>query len=311
MAIYFAPLEGITTYIYRNAFHHVYGGADKYFTPFITSATMSHREQMDTLPEHNSEITVVPQILTNRVDEFLDIAKRLHDLGYETVNLNLGCPSGTVVSKKRGSGFLSVPDDLHRFLDEIFDGCECNISIKTRIGLSSLDEWEAILKVYQQIPMEELIIHPRLQKEFYKGTPHLEAFTLAKEMLPKTKLCYNGDIHNIASYENVMEQVAPTDIMLGRGLIAKPELLGVIAGESAEDATLDVARFTKFHNEIYTAYCDEMSGPSPTLFKMKELWTYWIHNFPGEEKTLKRLLKTKKLAEYEGIVGELLHSLDD
>ena len=213
MAIYFAPLEGITTYIYRNAFHHVYGGADKYFTPFITSATMSHREQMDTLPEHNSEITVVPQILTNRVDEFLDIAKRLHDLGYETVNLNLGCPSGTVVSKKRGSGFLSVPDDLHRFLDEIFDGCECNISIKTRIGLSSLDEWEAILKVYQQIPMEELIIHPRLQKEFYKGTPHLEAFALAKEMLPNTRLCYNGDIYSVASYENVMEQVAPADVI--------------------------------------------------------------------------------------------------
>lgn len=303
MAIYFAPLEGITTYIFRNAFHRFYGGADKYFTPFITSATMSHREQMDTLPEHNRDIHVIPQILTNRVDEFVDIAKRLHALGYETVNLNLGCPSGTVVSKKRGSGFLSVPQDLHRFLDEIFETCDCNISIKTRIGVASLDEWERILKVYQQIPMEELIIHPRLQKEFYKGTPHLEAFALAKEMLPDMRLCYNGDITSPDSYKTVVGQVAPSDVMLGRGLISRPQLLEEIREPGLTDVFFDAERFRQFHDEIYEGYRREMSGPTPTLFKMKELWTYWICNFPGEEKTLKKILKAKKLEDYETIVS--------
>lgn len=303
MAIYFAPLEGITTYIYRNAFHHFYGGADKYFTPFITSATMSHREQMDTLPDHNKNVSVVPQILTNRTDEFVDIAKRLNGLGYHTINLNLGCPSGTVVSKKRGSGFLSVPDDLHRFLDEIFEACDCNISIKTRIGVASLDEWEMILKVYAQMPMEELIIHPRLQKEFYKGAPHPEAFALAKEMLPGTRLCYNGDINTVDNYNAIVGQVAPTDVMLGRGLIARPQLLEEIQGSALADSPFDVERFRQFHNEIYEGYCNEMSGPSPVLFKMKELWTYWIRNFPGEEKTLKKILKAKKLKDYEEIVN--------
>ena len=302
MAIYFAPLEGITTYIFRNAFHVFYGGADKFFTPFITSATMSHREQMDTLPEHNRNMNVVPQILTNRVDEFVDIAKRLHALGYDTVNLNLGCPSGTVVSKKRGSGFLSVPHDLHRFLDEIFEICDCNISIKTRIGVSSLDEWEGILKVYQQIPMEELIIHPRLQKEFYKGAPHLEAFALAKEMLPGMRLCYNGDIMSVGDYKSVVGQVVPVDVMLGRGLIARPQLLEDIRGITSADAPFDVNRFRQFHDAIYEGYRQEMSGPAPTLFKMKELWAYWICNFPGEEKALKKILKAKKLEDYEAIV---------
>ncbi len=177
MKLYLAPMEGITTYIYRNAYAHYFGGIDKYFTPFIASKKMNRRELNEILPEHNEAIEVVPQILTNRADEFLQITKKIAEYGYQTVNLNLGCPSGTVTARKRGAGFLSVPDELDHFLYEIYDKSPIRISIKTRIGVDSVEEWEHLLALYQKYPVAELIIHARLQREQYRFTPHKEAFS--------------------------------------------------------------------------------------------------------------------------------------
>ena len=117
MRIYFAPMEGITTYLYRNLHYKYYGGVDIYFTPFLSPGPnqgMSVKEMRDILPENNGDTPVVPQILTNQAEDFLDGAAKLSDYGYREVNLNLGCPSGTVVSKKKGSGLLSAPEELFR-----------------------------------------------------------------------------------------------------------------------------------------------------------------------------------------------------
>lgn len=133
----------------------------------------------DILPENNEGMRLVPQILTNDAKGFLQTVEKLEDYGYEEVNLNLGCPSKTVVSKNRRSGFLAMPDELDRFLDEIYRGTQVRISIKTRIGKHSPDEFERLLKIYNQYPVEELIIHPRLQQDFYKNTPNLEVFAEA------------------------------------------------------------------------------------------------------------------------------------
>ena len=130
MKYYLAPMEGITTYNFRRAYHKYYGGVEKYFTPFIANRRLSSRERNDILPEHNQGRNTVPQILTNRAEDFLDIANTLASFGYDTVNLNLGCPSGTVVARKRGSGFLSVPDELERFLDTIFEKSPVKISVR-------------------------------------------------------------------------------------------------------------------------------------------------------------------------------------
>ena len=179
MKYYLAPMEGLTTYNFRTNWNRCYGGMDKYFTPFISNRHMNSRERNDVLPEHNVGMYTVPQILTNKAEEFLSLAEQLAGYGYHEVNLNLGCPSGTVVARNRGAGFLGTPRELETFLDEIFEKCPLKISIKTRIGMECPDEWAPLLKIYQKFPMKELIIHPRLQKEGYKGTPHLEAFAEA------------------------------------------------------------------------------------------------------------------------------------
>ena len=167
MKFYLAPMEGLTGFVFRNAYQKHFGNIDTYFTPFINNKKMNYKEIKDILPEHNEGMHVVPQILTNRAEDFLAIAKELGNYGYESVNLNLGCPSGTVVAKHRGAGFLAVPEELDHFLEEIFAECPLRISVKTRVGVNDAGEWEHLLSIYEKYPMEELIIHPRVQKDFY------------------------------------------------------------------------------------------------------------------------------------------------
>lgn len=304
MQFYMAPMEGLTGYIFRNAYQKYYGGIDRYFTPFITNKKLNHKELQDVLPEHNAGMDVVPQILTNRAQDFLCIAGELERFGYRTVNLNLGCPSGTVVAKNRGAGFLALPDELDAFLDEIFAKCPVAISIKTRIGKESEAEWERLLGIYEKYPLEELIIHPRVQKDFYKNTVRLEAFAQAVEM-SRHSLCYNGDICTAEDYERVLAQFPKTEkVMLGRGLLKRPWLIGEL--RKMPDEAAEKERFLAFHDDILHGYLSVMSGDKNTLFKMKELWVYFAESFTNPEKYMKKIRKSERIAEYELHVAALL-----
>ncbi|MDE6620547.1 MAG: tRNA-dihydrouridine synthase family protein [Lachnospiraceae bacterium] len=310
MKLYLAPMEGITTYIYRNAYNRYFGGINKYFTPFIASRKMNRRELNEILPEHNEQIEVVPQILTNRADEFLQIATKIASYGYQTVNLNLGCPSGTVTARKRGAGFLSVPDELDNFLYEIYDKSPLRISIKTRIGVESVDEWEHILAIYQKYPIAELIIHPRLQKELYKFTPHKEAFAAAAAALTDIPLCYNGDITSPKSYETLLNTIPAADcIMIGRGILKNPALTAQLKKyDTAELYTKETLK--AFHDEIFAGYSAQMAGETPTLFKMKDLWTYLSESFAASDRYLKKIRKASDYAAYKIAVSNLFRECE-
>lgn len=313
MQIYLAPMEGITTFVYRNAFAHYYGGIDKYFTPFLSNKSLNYKEINEVSPQHNKGLVVVPQILTNQAEVFLAIAKQLADYGYREVNLNLGCPSGTVVAKKRGAGFLSIPDVLDAFLEEIFEKCPLKISIKTRIGLESVEEWEKLLAIYAKYPLTELIVHPRLQKEFYNKTPHVEAFQTAQTFLSQMQefpiLCYNGDIVSKASLDAVTNKLAPLDtMMLGRGTLANPKLPLILKNEKPESRPTveELKTFRAFHDEILEGYTSLMSGDQPVLFRMKELWTY-MRAYPAlTDKQMKQIRKAKKLEEYRSVIAGIM-----
>ena len=304
MKLYLAPLEGITGWIFRNAVHTCFGGFDKYFIPFISPNQMGHfsaREKKDVLPDHNRGMHAVPQILTNRAEDFLRTAEKLKEYGYSEVNLNLGCPSKTVVTKGRGSGFLAYPEQLERFLDEIFDKCGIRISVKTRLGVDDPREFERLLEIYNRYPMEELIIHPRVQREFYKNTPHIDAFDRAFDT-SVNPVCYNGDIFTPEDHERFRKDHPQADcVMTGRGVLADPALARRIRGGHPADK----AELRRFHDLLYEGYCAEMSGDRTILFKMKELWTYLAPAFADSRKCVKKIKKAEKCAVYEQIVEEL------
>lgn len=304
MKFYMAPMEGLTGYVFRSAYQRHFHNIDRYFTPFINNAKMNHREVADILPEHNAGMEVIPQILTNRVEDFVAVSKALAEYGYEEVNLNLGCPSGTVVSKGRGSGFLAMPEELDRFLDGIFSRCPLKISIKTRIGKLDAADWEELLAIYEKYPMTELIIHPRIQRDFYKNTPDMEAFAKAEEM-SSHPLCYNGDVFSVEDYERVTKRFPSVErMMLGRGVLMNPGLIDEINGKEGVNAK----ELRAFHDEVMEGYLAVMSGERNTLFRMKELWSYLGERFPDGEKALKRLRKATRIPEYQAAVSEVLQS---
>ena len=311
MQIYFAPLEGITGYVFRNAYNKYYGGVDKYFTPFITPHTkklMNSREKRDILPENNSGLVVVPQVLTNKAEELIDVCKRLEEFGYHEVNLNLGCPSKTVTSKRKGSGFLENPSELEEFFDRFFKVSDTKLSIKTRIGISELEEAERLFRVFERFPFEEVIIHARLQQEFYQGTPHYDVF---EDYCKRTKhsLCYNGDLKTWDDIDTLEKRFEKCDkFMLGRGLLFHPAAL--LSKENTRiDKAQEMEKFKGFHDELLEGYDAYMCGDRNTLFKMKELWGYWGVQFPGQDKILKKIKKADTLAEYRPLVNSIISSV--
>lgn len=290
---------------------------------------MTSREIRDILPENNTGLSLVPQILTNKTTDFLSIAAQIASYGYDTVNLNLGCPSGTVTAKKRGAGFLSDPETLDAFLYEIYEKCPLKISIKTRLGVSDLREWERLLDIYRKYPVQELIIHTRLLREFYAGPTHPEAFADAMDRLCAVgiPLCYNGDIVSEESLRNISDKIEKAGmlldasrrnrvtgnthhridrVMIGRGLLSNPALAGQL--RLSEEKAADT--FRSFHDEILDGYRQIMSGDLPVLFKMKDLWTYMIAGFclnPNDaSKHLKKIRKADRLSEYKIAVDGLL-----
>jgi tRNA-dihydrouridine synthase len=309
MKHYFAPLEGVTGYIYRNAHQTFFGQIDKYFTPFIipnSNKGFTSRELNDILPEHNQGLSVVPQILTNNAEHFICTTNKLAMLGYDEINLNLGCPSGTVVAKHKGSGFLAQRERLDEFLEDIFSKASTKISIKTRIGKDSPEEFYELLKIFNKYPLEELIIHPRIQKDFYKNRPNMEVFKDAFAS-SKNPVCYNGDIFNAKDYRELAEAYPSLGaVMLGRGLITNPALIR----EMKSNYIIDKQVVKAFHDEIYRGYQEILFGDKNILFKMKEIWTYMIHLFAESEKYAKKIKKADRLRDYEAIVASLFQELD-
>ncbi len=301
---YLAPMESVTGYVYRTVYQAMFGDMDKYVTPFIAPSKkkiLKTRERKDVAPEHNQGMNVVPQILTNDAEQFLVTCNTLSELGYREVNLNLGCPMATVVSKKKGSGFLEEPDRLDRFFDTVFEEMErqpeersCKISVKTRIGVEFPEEFEDILQIYNQYPISEVIIHPRLQKDFYNNYPNLGVFAEAlKECVHP--VCYNGDIFSVEDYHAFREKFPQVDrIMLGRGVIANPGLVR----EIRTGQRITTAELKEYHDRLYAGYREEMDSERDALFKMKEVWFYLGKMFPEAERELKKVKKADRPEEY-------------
>ncbi len=251
----FAPMEGITGYVFRQAHAAIYGGVDRYYSPFIapgSSHRLTSREKNDILPEHNQGLCLIPQVLTHSAEDFLWVCEELADYGYGTVNLNLGCPSGTVVTKKKGAGFLADLDDLNLFLEEVCNGLEkihtadgkpMRLSIKTRLGMEEEAEFPRLLVIYNHYPLEELIVHPRVREDYYKGKTRMESFRYALEQ-SRCPVSYNGNLFSATDAVALMEEIVRQDeasdsgetqkkaklaaLMFGRGAVASPWIFGEV-----------------------------------------------------------------------------------
>ena len=300
MEYYFAPMEGVTGAEYRAVHHRHFPGVDRYYMPFITPTqdrVFTPRELRNIAPERNVGYCAVPQLLTKNAGDFNWAAGELWAMGYDEVNLNLGCPSGTVVAKGKGSGMLADADALDAFLNEIFAAAPLPVSIKTRLGVQSPEEFRCIMDVYARYPLAELIVHPRVRKEFYGGNLHMDCFQYALETAP-FPVCFNGNLCSTRQIDAFHEKYpAVQAVMLGRGLIGDPGML--------TPGGTDAKTLAAFYDALLEAYLAAFGGSRNAMFRLKENWRYLLCRFQGSEEYAKKLRKTTDLSEYRSITARI------
>ena len=304
MRHYAAPLEGITDSIYRKLHHQYFPGVDRYYTPFFSPTVhraLTPRERRELPPADSLGVQVVPQLLTKSAEDFIWMTGVCKDLGYTEINLNLGCPSGTVTAKGKGSGMLRQKDVLAQFLDEIFACSSLPISIKTRLGFEQPEEFYEILEVFNRYPVEELTIHPRVRQDFYNGPVRMEMFDYAAANT-RIPLCYNGNLctrQQIAAFSETHPGIPA--VMLGRGLIGDP---GMVSSGGTTAHQLE-----SFLDELLEEYIVAFGGSRNAMFRLKENWRHLFCLFQPDEKLQKALRKTTDLQEYKTITKQILHNL--
>ena len=307
MNYYVAPMEGLTDRVWRQAHQKWFGWAGapaKYYAPFLSppeNRVLIQKKMAELAPEANPGAPVVPQLLAKDGALAAWMVGQLRQLGYTEVNLNFGCPSGTVTAKGKGSGMLRDLDKLDAFLAALFAEAEGPLTVKTRLGVEKPEEFAAVLEVYNRYPIAELTIHPRVMRQQYRGIADREAFAKA---LPECRMpvCYNGDLTTVEQLRALEADFpAVQSLMVGRGIIADPALFRQALGGPA--ATKEELR--GYLDDLYHGYTALFGSAGCAISRMKGHWFYLIHRFEGSERLEKQLRKLREPWEYETVVNQI------
>ncbi len=306
--LYMAPLKGITDSLFRRVFMRHFPGLDRAVAPFVNpqkSPRYSDKLIADLHPDKNVGTDLVPQVLNSDVEGFVALGNRLYEMGYREINWNLGCPVKMVAGKKRGSGLLPYPDQIIDLLDQALPLLRPALSIKMRLGYHSQEEALALLPRLDPFPLTEIILHARLGIQLYRGPVHLDAFELCRARTSH-RLVYNGDLVSLEDFTTLAARLAPLDRwMIGRGLLIDPFLPAAIKGmnfDPDERSRILIA----FHDDLYAALKEKLSGPGHLLGRLKQVWIYFIHAFPGKEKQLKKITRASSEKTYLKAIAPVL-----
>ncbi len=299
--LYMAPLRGFTDYTFRNTYwSHFSGAFDIAVTPFITETKggrVKRAHLKDIWPENNSAAPLIPQILSKDAGHFITLAQALADMGYPEINWNLGCPYSMVAKKGRGSGLLPYPERIDALLESFFSAAPCRLSIKTRLGRFSGDEIFRLMPVFNRYPLTELIVHARTGVQMYDGTPDWERFGRVAA-LSDHRVVYNGDITGLGVFQAASARFKTVNRwMIGRGALVNP-FLPLIIRAGRDEINAKAAKMKRFHDDLFAVYCDILYGPAHPTDRMKGFWKYFARSFENGNKFLKKIRKTKSIAQY-------------
>ena len=303
-----SPLQGFTDFRFRNAFHKHFGGIDTFYSPYIKlngKLVVKGSYERDILPENNSTLEVIPQIITNDAEEFLFVAKYVQQFGYKELNWNLGCPYPMVAKCGMGSGLISNTSQIEHIFKRVHNETDIIVSMKMRMGYENPTEILDVFPVLEQYPIKNIAIHARIGKQLYKGGVDLDSFQKCLDT-SKQKIYYNGDITSVAKFKELQERFPSIDHwMIGRGLIADPFLPSMIKNNTTEYPKNRFEIFEAFHDEIYREYDAYLQGPTPIRMKMLGFWEYFSESFSNPQKTFKKIKKAGNSKNYEAAVKEI------
>ncbi|MDP2542907.1 dihydrouridine synthase [Tenacibaculum discolor] len=306
-----SPLQGFTDFRFRNAQQKYFGGIDTFYAPYIRlngKFKIKSSYERDLLPENNTTLTVIPQVITNDAEEFLFVAKYVQSLGYKELNWNLGCPYPMVTKSGMGSGLICNPTRIDEILHRAHNETDILVSMKMRMGYENSEEILHTFPILDKYPLKNVAIHARIGKQLYKGDVDLDAFQKCIDVA-KHQLYYNGDITTVAGFKAMKERFPSiTHFMIGRGLIADPFLPQMIKDNTTEYPKDRWKIFGEFHDEIYQQYDAALSGPTPIKMKMLGFWEYFSQSFSDPRKTYKKIKKATNPKKYQAAVKDILDS---
>ena len=293
MKLFLAPLQGLTTVELRNLHEKYFGGVDAHFTPFIRLEKGALRKR-DVRDIENSTVSrLIPQVLAANADELEKIIEFLMPLGCKEIDLNCGCPFPPVCSKGRGAGILARQNVFAEMIDSLSQYKDISFSIKLRLGLNSADEIKELVHVINSSVLKFVTLHPRIAKDRYKGVLRMEDFAnFISEC--KKPVVFNGEIRTKQDYDKTVSDFPDLyGIMIGRGLIANPNLANEISGISE---SLSKEKFMAFHDELKDALTQRLEGEQQTLSHLLPYWEYLLPDISA--KTGKAIIKSRNLSDY-------------
>lgn len=303
-----SPLQGFTDFRFRKAFHKHFGGIDTFYSPYIKlngKLIVKGSYERDILPENNTTLEVIPQIITNDAEEFLFVTKYVQQFGYKELNWNLGCPYPMVAKCGMGSGLIKNTDQIENILKRVHNETDIVVSMKMRMGYDNPTEILEVFPILDQYPIKNIAIHARIGKQLYKGGVDLDSFQKCLDHT-KHKIYYNGDITSVTKFKELQERFPSIDHwMIGRGLIADPFLPFMIKNNTTEYPKKRFEIFEAFHDEIYREYDAYLQGPTPIRMKMLGFWEYFSESFSNPQKTFKKIKKAGNSKSYEAAVKEI------
>jgi tRNA-dihydrouridine synthase len=308
--IYLAPLKNSTEINFRNIFAKHFQGIDITIDPFVSlnAADSTDKVRKWNIPNVNKQLmNVIPQFLGRNLKDFYHFVKWIKYHGYTELNWNLGCPVSKIVKKGRGCGQLEKPDEIKAFLDDIFSNIDIGFSIKTRLGMHDPEECFKLIEIYNQYPLKELIIHPRIGKQLYSGDIQLDYF---EELLrlSKNELVYNGDIKTKEDFKNISTRFPSVKkFMLGRGILKDPFLAERIKGIYTDDKS-DMKRFIPFYQDLFKIFQEIFRDEDKLAGKMKEYWRSFAYMFEDRNAVAKYVLRSQSLKEFNDRVDNILLS---
>lgn len=301
-------MQGMTTANYRNHHQRIFGGFDAYCAPFIATSDVRKVGKplfKDIVPENNLNINVLPQLISNNAQDFNYYAKLLVEMGYDEINLNMGCPYATVTKKKKGSGIMQHPRLVRKILEEACKEDSYDMTVKIRLGMEDLDEGFEIMDVLNDYPLKNVTIHGRTGLQKYEGTVDLDAFEALYKYC-QHDVIYNGDIFTVEDYQRIQKRFPDIDkFMLGRGALQDPFLGAAIKGVFySQDEKM--AMIKELHDSIYNHYAKVLYGDKHLCDKMKEFWMHTSLHLDPSGKLLKKIRKARTSAEYMIHASKLL-----
>lgn len=301
--LYFAPIQGYTDVVYRNAHHTVFGGVKAYFTPFVRveHGDVRSRDFRDTSPENDETGCLVPQIIVKDAEEFSFLVSRLREQGHKHIDVNMGCPFPMQTRKGRGAGLLAHPDNVKKIVAKVNAIEDIAFSVKMRLGDTNVDEWRVLMPIMNDARLTHITMHPRIGVQQYKGEPDMEQFGMFLQEC-RHDVIYNGDIVSVADIHRIdCDFPNVKGVMIGRGLLKAPWLAQEYAGMIlSEDERL--ARVMKFHNAVKEHYSTTLQGEAHLLMKMKTFWEN-LEDVIGH-KCYKSIKKAVTLAKYNAALPE-------